>query len=73
MTAPGETTHSKSADLRGYQASSSPAPPQVALPRWGSSSSTLILMRCRLRHPDDVSRDPSRDQALTTGRPKIRR
>jgi hypothetical protein len=37
LTAPGEITLPRSADLRGNQASSSPTPPQVALPRWGSS------------------------------------
>jgi hypothetical protein len=53
-TVPGESTLPRSADLRGNQASSSPVPPQVALPRWGSSSSILIPTRRRLHHLDAV-------------------
>jgi hypothetical protein len=61
-TAPGETTLPRSADLRGNQASGSPTPPQVALPRWGSSSGSLIPTRCRHLHPDNVSWNPSNPQ-----------
>jgi hypothetical protein len=62
-TAPGETTLPRSADLGGYRASSSPAPPQVASPRWGASSGILIPTRRRLHHLDDVPRDPNKIQA----------
>jgi hypothetical protein len=62
-TAHGDTTLPRSTDLRGYLASSSPAPPQVALPRWGSSCSPLIPTRRRLPHPDDVPLKPRRNQA----------
>jgi hypothetical protein len=51
---PGEPTLPRSADLRGNQASSSPAPPQVALTRRGSSSGALILTRRRSHHLDDA-------------------
>jgi hypothetical protein len=73
-TAPGETALPRSADLRGKQASSSPTPPQVALPRWESSSDTLIPMRRRLHHPDDVSRNPNQpqDHPLVFGAPHRR-
>jgi hypothetical protein len=61
--APGEPTLSRSADLRGNQASSSPATPQVALPRRELSSGSLILTWRRLHHLDDVPRKPTRIQA----------
>jgi hypothetical protein len=41
----------------------------ATLPGWGSSSSTFIPTRRRLRHPDDVSQNPSKGQALTTSGP----
>jgi hypothetical protein len=70
-TAPGETTLSRSTDLRGNQASSSLVPPQVALPRWGSSSGYFIPTRRRLHHLGVVSRNPStpRERLLDTSAP----
>jgi hypothetical protein len=63
----GETTLPRSVNLRGTQAISSPAPPHVALPRWGSSSGSLILTRILTRrrphHLDAVLPNPTRIQA----------